>query len=143
MEITRYKRNEDVVHAWYHIDATGKNLGRLATQVANLLRGKNKADYTPSVDCGDYVIITNAHKIEMTGKKWESKEYYHYSGYQSGLKITTAEQMLVKHPTHIVEHAVRDMLPKNRLARQVIKKLKVYASDTHPHGAQQVKTIEV
>ena len=143
MELTKYKRKEDVERKWFEVDATDKILGRLATQVANMLRGKNKAEYTPSVDCGDYVVITNAGKIKLTGKKWTDKKYYSYSGYQSGLRVLTAEKMAEKHPEHIIMHAVKGMLPKNRLASQVLKKLKIYEGTEHPHAAQNPEKIEL
>lgn len=143
MEITRYKRKEDVEHKWFEIDASGKTLGRLATRIANMLRGKDKPYYTPNADCGDYVVVVNADKIMMTGKKWGQKFYHNYSGYQSGMTNTSAEKMLEKHPEHIIMHAVKGMLPKNKLSNQVIKKLKVYASAEHPHQAQNIQKLEL
>lgn len=128
---------------WFEIDAEDQVLGRLATKVANMLRGKNKAHFSPHVDCGDYIVITNADKIKLTGKKWTDKKYYSYSGYQSGLRFLTAENMAVKHPEHIIMHAVKGMLPKNRLANQIIKKLKVYAGTDHPHAGQNPEKIEL
>jgi len=143
MEITKYKRKEDVVMNWFEIDAEGQILGRLATRIADMLRGKNKAHFSPHVDCGDYVVITNADKIKLTGKKWTDKKYYSYSGYQSGLKVLTAEKMIVKHPEYIIMHAVKGMLPKNKLANQIIKKLKVYTGTDHPHAGQNPEKIEL
>ena len=143
MKFTSYTRKEDVTHKWYEINAEGKTLGRLATTVANILRGKNKPSYTPSVDCGDYVVVVNAEKIVVSGNKTESKKYYRYSGYQSGLKTTTFKEMLVKHPDHIITHAVKGMLPKNVLSRQILKKLKVYAGPNNPHTAQNVEKLEI
>jgi len=143
MEITKYKRKEDVVMKWFEIDAEGQILGRLATRIANMLRGKTKAHFSPHVDCGDYVVVLNADKIKLTGKKWTDKKYYSYSGYQSGLKVLTAEKMVVKHPEHIIMHAVKGMLPKNKLANQIIKKLKVYTGTDHPHAGQNPEKIEL
>ena len=119
-----------------YIDADGKTLGRLATQVADVLRGKDRATFTPHTDSGDYVIIINAEKIHLTGNKWEDKEYRRYTGWMGGYKVRTAKEMLQKHPTEIITKAVQGMLPKNRLSRQIIKKLKVYVGDKHPHQAQ-------
>ncbi len=143
MKLTRYTRNEDVKRVWFEINAEGLTLGRLATRVADVLRGKNKPHYTPNVDCGDYVIITNAGKISMTGKKWTDKKYYSYSGYQSGMRELSAEKMVQKHPEHLIMHAVKGMLPKNKLANQVIRKLKVYEGNEHPHTAQEPKKLEL
>ncbi|HQJ60696.1 MAG TPA: 50S ribosomal protein L13 [bacterium] len=143
MKLTRYTRSEDVKRVWSEISAEGLTLGRLATRVADVLRGKNKPHYTPSVDCGDYVIITNAGKINMTGKKWTDKKYYSYSGYQSGMRELSAKKMVQKHPEHLIMHAVKGMLPKNKLANQVIRKLKVYEGNEHPHTAQEPKKLEL
>ncbi len=143
MELTKYQRKEDVRHKWYLIDAEGATLGRLATRIADTLRGKNKPNYTPSVDTGDYVVVVNADKIVLTGQKWEQKKYYNYSGYQSGLTEWNATEMQKRHPDHLIRHAVRGMLPKNKLARQIISKLKVYAGPEHPHQAQEVEKIEL
>jgi len=138
-----YPRKEDVVLGWCHIDAEGKVLGRLATFVADRLRGKDKAYYTPHTDCGDYVVITNADKIILSGDKWEGKEYITVSGWKGGKKETTAKDLLAKHPTQLIELAVKRMLPKNRLSRQIIKKLKVYVGTDHPHAAQNPQVIEL
>ena len=127
---------------WYVVDATGKTLGRLASQVATILRGKHKPIYTPHVDCGDFVIVINADKIRVTGRKLDQKIYYRHSGYPGGLKQITLRDQLAKRPVRVVEHAVRGMLPKNRLGRKMFKKLKVYAAPTHPHQAQQPKPLE-
>jgi len=108
-----------------------------------MLRGKNKAHYSPHVDCGDYVVITNADKIHLSGQKWTDKKYYSYSGYQSGLKELSAEKMREKHPEHIITHAVKGMLPKNRLSNQIIKKLKVYTGTDHPHTGQNPEKINL
>jgi len=127
---------------WFVCDAQGQNLGRLATQVAAILRGKHKPIYTPHVDCGDYVIIVNADKITVTGQKLEQKMYYHHSSYPGGLKQVTLRKQLQTHPERVIESAVRGMLPKNRLGRKMFKKLKVYAGPEHPHQAQQPKRLD-
>jgi large subunit ribosomal protein L13 len=138
-----FLRKEDRAPQWWIIDAEGQVLGRLATQIADVLRGKNKAIYTPHTDTGDYVVVINAEKIVLTGNKWEAKEYARYTGYIGGLKITTAEEMLAKHPTDIIEFAVKGMLPKNTLSRQIIKKLKVYVGTEHPHMAHGLQKLDV
>ncbi len=131
-----FAKKEGRVPKWRIIDAEGKVLGRLATEIADILRGKDKAEYTAHCDTGDYVVVINAEKIVLTGKKVEIKEYHSYSGWIGGLKILTAKQLLAKHPERIIEYAVKGMLPKNKLNRQVIKKLKVYAGKEHPHRGQ-------
>jgi large subunit ribosomal protein L13 len=130
-----FLRREDRSPSWRLIDAEGKVLGRLATEIAEALRGKDKAEYTPHTDGGDYVVVINAEKVVLTGDKMRGKIYARYTGYMGGLRETAARDMLKKHPTFLVEHAVKGMLPKNRLSRQVIKKLKVYAGSEHPHKA--------
>ena len=134
-----YLRKEDRQPKWVIVDAQDKILGRLATEIADVLRGKDKASYTPHTDSGDYVVVINAEKVKLTGKKREQKMYISYSGWIGGRKEVSAEKMLIKHPTFIVEHAVKGMLPKNKLARQQIKKLKVYVGSEHPHKAQVSK----
>ena len=136
-------KEEDVQRDWYVVDAQGQTLGRLATQVATLLRGKHKPIYTPHVDCGDYVIVVNAEKIHVTGNKMSQKIYYRHSGYPGGLKQVTLRDQLQKFPGRVVEQAVRGTLPKNRLGRRMFKKLKVYAGPSHPHQAQQPKSVEL
>lgn len=138
-----YLRKEDQAPRWHVVDAKGKVLGRLASEIANVLRGKHRTFFSPHTDCGDYVVVINADKIVLTGDKWTDKEYTRYTGFIGGFKITTAKEMLVKHPTRIIEHAVQGMLPKNRLSRQVIKKLKVYVGDKHPHFAQAPKELSL
>jgi large subunit ribosomal protein L13 len=133
---TKSVRKEDVKKDWFVIDAEGKTVGRLATAVATLLRGKHKPSFTPHVDNGDYVIIINAEKVKFTGDKLSQKEYLRYSGYPGGLKRRTAAEMLEKKPTAIVEKAVKGMLPKNRLGRDLFRNLFVYAGSEHPHEAQ-------
>jgi large subunit ribosomal protein L13 len=128
---------------WYVVDAEGKTLGRLATQVARILRGKHKPVFTPHLDMGDYVIIINAEKVQVTGRKLETKQYYSYSGYMGGLHSVVLSRQLATHPDRVLVHAVRGMLPKNRLGRAMIKKLKVYAGPKHPHAAQKPERLEV
>jgi large subunit ribosomal protein L13 len=134
---------EDVKRAWYLIDASGCVLGRLAAFVAARLKGKHKPIYTPHVDTGDHVIVINADKVILTGRKWDQKMYYRHSGYVGGLKSMTAKELSGKKPGDLVVFAVRGMLPKNRLGRKIIKKLKVYAGPDHPHEAQQPEPLQV
>ncbi len=136
---TKSARKEDVEREWYVVDAAGQSVGRLCSRIAHVLRGKHKASFTPHVDCGDYVIVINADKVRFTGKKWAQKEYLSYSGYPGGQKSKKAEEIRDKRPHQIVEKAVKGMLPKNILGRQMYKKLFVYADDKHPHQAQQPK----
>ena len=136
-------RNKDVQREWYVVDAAGQTLGRLAARVARILHGKHKPMYSPSVDTGDFVIVVNAEKIHVTGRKLDQKIYYRYSGYPGGLKEVTLRNLLQRYPARVIEHAVRGMLPKNRLGRQMFKKLKVYAGPDHPHAAQQPKQLEL
>lgn len=128
---------------WLLIDAKGQTVGRLATRIAQLLRGKHKPDFTPNQACGDFVIVLNADKVVFSGDKLDTKVYTRYSGYQGGLKAVTARDMLAKHPERVLERAVWGMLPKNRLGRKLIRRLKVYAGDSHPHAAQQPKVMEL
>lgn len=132
----------EVESKWYVVDASGCVLGRLASFVATRLRGKHKPVYTPHVDTGDHIIVINADKIALTGRKWDEKLYYRHSGYMGGLKSITAKQLLQKRPGDLVMHAVRGMLPKNRLGRKMFKKLKVYAGSEHPHVAQEPETLQ-
>lgn len=140
---TYMARNETVEHQWFVVDATDKTLGRLATVVASVLKGKHKPIYTPHVDTGDYVIIVNADKIQLTGKKWDQKLYYKHSGYNGGLTSRTARETMDKFPTRMVEKAVQGMLPHTKLGRAQAKKLFVYAGSEHKHSAQQPKELEV
>ena len=128
---------------WYVVDAEGKTLGRLATQIADALRGKRKPDYTPHCDTGDFVVVINAEKIAVTGDKLQSKTYYRHSGYPGGLKSRTLQEMLDKKPEDVIRLAVKGMLPRNKLARKQLLKLKIYTGAEHPHAAQQPKTLEV
>ncbi|MDA2916606.1 50S ribosomal protein L13 [Nitrospinae bacterium AH_259_B05_G02_I21] len=136
-------RKEDVERKWLVVDAEGKVLGRMASQVATILRGKHKPFFTPHVDCGDFVIVVNADKVRLTGKKLLNKSYYFHSNYPGGLKTVQAGKMLEKRPVRMVELAVRRMLPKTKLGRAMFKKLKVYASPDHPHEAQRPEPLEI
>ena len=126
---------------WYVIDAEGQTLGRLASEIANILRGKNKPTYTPHIDTGDYVIVVNAEKVKTTGKKLDQKIYYHHSDYVGGMKETTLKEMLAKHPERVIEFAVKGMLPKGPLGRQMYTKLHVYAGPEHDHAAQKPEVL--
>lgn len=137
MKNTYMQKKEDIVRNWYVIDAEGQTLGRLATKVAHVLRGKHKPTYTPHVDCGDFVIVVNASKINLTGNKLNDKIYYNHSGYTGGLRERTARVMKEQYPEEMIERAVKGMLPKGRLGRQMYKKLFVYAGSEHPHMAQK------
>jgi len=131
----------EITREWYVVDAEGKTLGRLATQIADTLRGKRKPQFTPHVDTGDFVIVVNAEKIAVTGNKLDQKRYYRHSGYPGGLRSRTLREQLDRRPTEVLRVAVRGMLPKNRLARQQITKLKIYAGPEHPHAAQNPKPL--
>ena len=137
------QKKETVERKWYVIDAEGKSLGRVASLAATYLRGKNKPTYTPHIDCGDNVIVINASKVNLTGKKLDNKIYYNHSGYTGGLRERTAREMKENYPVEMIERAVKGMLPKGRLGRTMYKKLFVYAGETHPHAAQQPKEMEV
>ena len=137
------QKKETVERNWYVIDATDIVLGRLATKAASMLRGKHKATYTPHIDCGDYIIITNASKVKLTGDKLNKKLYYNHSGYTGGLRTRTAKEMISKYPVEMVETAIKGMLPNGRLGRQMYKKLFVYEGETHPHMAQKPVVVEV
>ena len=137
MKNSYMQKKEDVVRNWYVIDAEGKSLGRVATEAARILRGKHKPTFTPHVDCGDFVIIVNASKVNLTGKKLDDKIYYNHSGYTGGLRERTAREMLENYPVEMLERAVKGMLPNGRLGRQMYKKLFVYAESEHPHMAQK------
>ncbi|KLO21812.1 50S ribosomal protein L13 [Marinitoga sp. 1197] len=136
-------KNEEVERKWYVVDATGKSLGRLASQIARVLQGKHKPTYTPHVDTGDYVIVINAEKIILTGKKWTQKKYYRHTGYPGGIKEQTAKEILEKYPERLIEKAVKGMLPKTTLGRHMFKKLKVYSGSNHPHEAQKPEKLEL
>lgn len=128
---------------WYVVDAAGKTLGRLATEIAHRLRGKHKAEYTPHVDTGDYIVVINAEKVSVTGRKRTDKIYYRYSGYIGGLKEATFNEMIERRPEKVIEIAVKGMLPKGPLGREMYRKLKVYASSEHQHAAQQPQVLDI
>ena len=140
---THYAKQGEVARNWVLVDAEGAVLGRLATQVAMILRGKNKPQFTPNSDCGDFVVVINADKVQLTGNKADQKVYYRHSGYNGGLKAESFRQAMAKHPEKVIERAVRGMLPKTTLGRQQLKKLKVYAGPEHPHTAQNPTKIEL
>ncbi len=139
--ITKFVRTEDVQHKWYVVDAQNVVLGRLAVEIAKRLRGKHKPDFSPHVDTGDYIVVVNADKIRLTGKKLTDKVYYRHTGYPGGIKSMTAKEMLARKPEQMLELAVKRMLPKNRLGRAMYKKMKVYAAPEHPHEAQQPEVL--
>ena len=143
MNNTYVTKPAEVERSWYVVDAEGRTLGRLASEIAQILRGKHKPIYSPSVDCGDYVIVINSEKIHVTGRRLDQKMYYHHSGYIGGLSKITLREQLDRYPTRVIEHAVRGMLPKNSLGRKMFKKLKAYAGPDHPHQAQQPEPLEL
>ena len=132
MNNTHVTKPADVERQWFVVDAEGRTLGRLATEIAAILKGKHKPTYSPSVDCGDYVVVVNAEKIKVTGRRLDQKKYYRHSGYMGGMTEITLREQLEKHPTRVLESAVRGMLPKNALGRKMVKKLKLYAGPDHP-----------
>ncbi len=136
-------KESEIQRKWFLIDAKDKNLGRLSTEIAKILRGKNKVIFTPHVDCGDFVIVINASKIKVTGNKLDEKLYYSHSGYVGNLKSRTLKELLEKKPEFVLRHAVKGMLPHNILGRHMLKKLKIYSGDNHPHQAQKPEIIEV
>ncbi|MBU0501758.1 MAG: 50S ribosomal protein L13 [bacterium] len=140
---TVFAKKEKVERTWREVDATGKILGRMATEIATYLSGKNKVCYTPHVDCGDFVIVTNAAKVRLTGRKEEQKTYFSHSGYPGGQKIFNFSKMIEKDPVRVIRQAVAGMLPKSKLGRQMITKLKIYVGPRHPHQAQKAKKIGV
>lgn len=142
-KLTRFIRTEDASKKWFVVDAKDQVLGRLATKIARIIRGKEKPLFTPNADTGDFVIVINADQLKLTGKRETMKTYFSYSGYPGGGKIRKFEDMLQKNPEFVVQHAVKGMLPKNRLGKQLIKKLKVYAGDSHPHQAQKPELLSI
>jgi large subunit ribosomal protein L13 len=136
-------KKEEIKRKWFLINAEGKILGRLSTEIAKILRGKNKPIFTPHVDCGDYVIVINVDKIKVTGDKMNKKKYYRHSGYIGNLKVKNLEEMMKKSPELVLRSSVKGMIPHNILGRKVIKKLKIYAGENHPHGAQNPEKIEI
>ncbi|MBE9474856.1 MAG: 50S ribosomal protein L13 [Chloroflexi bacterium] len=142
MQKTYIPKSGDIAHEWKLVDANGQNLGRLATQLATILMGKDKPTFTPGVDTGDYVVVVNAERITVTGKKLDDKIYYRHSGYPGGLKQINLRDQLAKYPDRVIRQAVWGMLPHNRYGRKLIKKLKIYAGPDHPHNAQHPKPVE-
>ncbi|MFT4677709.1 MAG: large subunit ribosomal protein L13 [Patiriisocius sp.] len=136
-------KKETAKHDWFVVDATDKTLGRMATEIANRLRGKHKAEFTPHVDTGDYVVVVNAEKIKVTGNKTTDKMYYHHTGYPGGIKSISFDKLIDKAPERAIQSAVKGMMPKNKLARAMLSKLKVYAGNEHPHQAQQPQLLDI
>ncbi len=136
-------KKEEVDHQWYLVNAEGKILGRLATELAKILRGKNKPSFTPHVDTGDFVVVVNAEKVVLTGKKMKDKTYYHHTGYPGGIREIKAEKLLAQKPTEMLRIAVKGMLPKTSLGRQMLRKLKIYAGTDHPHEAQKPASLGI
>jgi large subunit ribosomal protein L13 len=137
------QKQAEIERDWYVVDAEGETLGRLASRIAPILKGKHKPVYTPHLDCGDFVVVVNAEKVRVTGRKLDQKLYHRHSGYPGGLKSISLRDQLDKHPERVLQAAIRGMLPKNKLGRRMIKKLKVYAGESHPHEAQQPKPLEL
>jgi large subunit ribosomal protein L13 len=142
-KITRFIKPDDANQKWYLVDANGQTLGRMASKIARIIRGKNKPLFTPNTDTGDFVVVINAEKVKITGKREQLKDYKRHSGYPGGQKITSYQDMLTKKPEFVIENAVKGMLPKTRLGNKLIKKLKVYAGDKHPHSAQNPELISL
>lgn len=136
-------KKETVRHSWYVVDATDKTLGRLATEIANRLRGKRKPEFTPNVDTGDYVVVVNAEKVRVTGNKAQDKVYYHHTGYPGGIKSVNFNTVIQQHPERVIQAAVKGMMPRNKLSSAMLAKLKVYAGNEHPHAAQQPQVLEI
>ena len=136
-------RREDAQHEWYVVDAAGKTLGRLASEVARRLRGKHKPSYTPHVDTGDYIVVVNAEQVRVTGQKETDKIYYRHTGYPGGIRATPLNKLRARHPERILANAVKGMMPRNPLGRAMFKKLKVYAGPSHPHAAQQPQRLDI
>ena len=136
-------KTHEVKRDWYVVDASDKVLGRLATEIARRLRGKHKAEYTPHVDAGDYIVVTNVEKVAVTGRKFKEKMYYHHTGHPGGIKSISFDKLQAKNPARILERAVKGMLPKNPLGREMYRKLKIYVGNDHPHEAQQPKQLEI
>ncbi len=143
MQKTTILKEGEFERNWYVVDASGKTLGRLATRIANVLRGKTKPGYAPHMDVGDFVVVVNASRVHVTGNKREDKTYWSHTGYSGGLKLTSLKDKMEKDPTFVVRNAVRGMLPHNKLGRRLLKKLKVYGGEKHPHAAQQPQPLEM
>lgn len=142
-KVTKYFTTSDTTQKWHLVDAGGQTLGRVASQVAKLLRGKHKPQFTPNADLGDFVVVINAANVKLTGKRAELKEYFHYTGYPGGATFEKFQDVLRKNPQRVFEHAVKGMLPHNRLGRRIIRKLKVYAGAEHPHAAQRPEAFKL
>ncbi len=142
-KMTKFIKSSDVEKKWYVVDAKDQVLGRLASKIAAILRGKHKPVFTPNMDNGDYVIVINADKVRLTGKREELKTYIRYTGYPGGQRITSFKEMMAKKPEFVIYHAVKGMLPKNRLGRKIIKNLKIYAGENHPHAAQKPEPLSL
>ena len=140
---TQVAKHSEVNRSWFVVDMNDQVLGRAATEIARILRGKHKPIYSPSVDTGDFVVVVNAAKLKLTGNKLADKKYYHHTGFPGGIRSITAEKLMEKNPEELIKKAVKGMLPKNKLGRQLIKKLKVYSGGEHPHSAQQPKTLSL
>ncbi len=140
---THSTKPSEIERQWYVVDAEGQTLGRLASEIAKILKGKHKPIYAPNLDTGDFVIVVNAEKVHVTGRKMDQKLYHRHSGYPGGLKSITLREQLSRHPTRVIRSAVRGMLPHNRLGRSMLRKLKVYAGDSHPHAAQEPKCLQL
>ncbi len=140
---THSTKPSEIEREWYVVDAEGQTLGRLASEIAKILKGKHKPIYTPHLDTGDYVVVINAKKVHVTGRKLDQKMYYRHSGYPGGLTAVSLRDQLKRHPTRVIRSAVKGMLPHNRLGRAMMRKLKVYAGDAHPHEAQQPRSLEL
>lgn len=140
---TQSAKPESVTRDWFVVDAADKTLGRLSTEIARRLRGKHKPEYTPHVDTGDYIVVINAEKVRVSGKKSTQKHYYRHTGYPGGLRSMNFEEMIQRHPERVIEHSVKGMLPRGPLGRSMYRKLKVYAGDEHPHAAQQPQQLEI
>ncbi len=140
---TQSAKPESVARDWFVVDAADKTLGRLSTEIARRLRGKHKPEYTPHVDTGDYIVVINAEKVRVTGKKSTQKHYYRHTGYPGGLRSMNFEEMIQRHPERVIEYSVKGMLPRGPLGRSMFRKLKVYAGDEHPHAAQQPQQLEI
>ena len=136
-------KKESISQEWFVVDATNKTLGRLSTAIANRLRGKHKPEYTPHVDTGDYIVVVNAEKVRVTGNKKTDKIYHHHTGYPGGIKSITFDKLIDKAPEQVIEKAVKGMMPKNKLSRSMLSKLKIYAGSAHPHSAQQPTPLEI
>ena len=143
MDKTYVTKPAEVERKWFLVDADGRTLGRFASEIAKILSGKHKPTYSPSVDCGDYVIVINAAKIQVTGRRLDQKKYYRHSGYMGGLSEVTLREQLENYPNRVIESAVRGMLPSNSLGRKMLKKVKIYAGEDHPHQAQQPEVLEI